>query len=176
MENFAVIDFETMGMSPSEKVRAVSVSLAVVKDGQVVERFHSLMNSGVPMPEDAEMLTGITSGMLANSPVSSVVMQQVVSLTKGCRLAAHNADFHQAFWLFELAASGIHQDDAPFICTLKLARQTYPGLDIYALNNLAAALGLPSEEGPESMPTNADLATNLLLHIQHEFEPRSRNS
>jgi len=166
MENFAVIDFETMGMSPGEKVRAVSVSLAVVKDGQVVERFHSLMNSGVLMPEDAEMLTGITSEMLAEAPHASVVMQKAFELSANSTLVAHNAPFHQAFWLFEMERAGLEKAERPFLCTQKLAQRLYPKLQNHSLSSLHKQLGLSSTGTPGQDETEADRVAQLYLHLQ----------
>ncbi|MEA3394324.1 MAG: exonuclease domain-containing protein, partial [Pseudomonadota bacterium] len=50
MSAFAVIDFETTGMSPDLGDRATEVAIVMVDGGRVVDRFQSLMNAGVRIP------------------------------------------------------------------------------------------------------------------------------
>ena len=49
MNTIAVIDFETTGISPNMGDRATEVAIVLLEDGQVVDRFQSLMNAGVLM-------------------------------------------------------------------------------------------------------------------------------
>jgi DNA polymerase-3 subunit epsilon len=58
MSRFAVIDFETTGLSPGNGDRATEVAIVLVEGGRVVDRFQSLMNAGVRVPA---FITGLTS-------------------------------------------------------------------------------------------------------------------
>ncbi|HRO80128.1 MAG TPA: exonuclease domain-containing protein, partial [Alicycliphilus denitrificans] len=57
----AVIDFETTGMMPAQGARATEVAIVLVEGGHVVERFQSLMQTGVWIPPFITRLTGITN-------------------------------------------------------------------------------------------------------------------
>ena len=47
MNTIAVIDFETTGISPGMGDRATEVAIVLLENGQVVDRFQSLMNAGL---------------------------------------------------------------------------------------------------------------------------------
>ena len=47
MSSIAVIDFETTGISPGMGDRATEVAVVLLENGQVVDRYQSLMNAGV---------------------------------------------------------------------------------------------------------------------------------
>ena len=55
----AVIDFETTGMAPAQGARATRWPSLLMEGEQVVDRFDSLMRTGVPIPPFIEQLTGI---------------------------------------------------------------------------------------------------------------------
>ena len=43
----AVIDFETTGLSPNYGDRTIEVGVVLVSNNKIVDRFQSLMNSGI---------------------------------------------------------------------------------------------------------------------------------
>ena len=47
MDTIAVIDFETTGLSPNRGDRATEIAAVLVRDGQIIDRYQSLMNAGV---------------------------------------------------------------------------------------------------------------------------------
>jgi len=42
--------------------------VVLVSDGETVDRFQSLMNSGVPIPADIQAFTGISNAMVRQAP------------------------------------------------------------------------------------------------------------
>ena len=64
MEVVAVIDFETTGLSPAQGDRATEIAAVLLKDGIIVDRYQSLMNSGAWVPSFIEALTGISNDMV----------------------------------------------------------------------------------------------------------------
>ena len=72
----AVIDFETTGMAPAQGARATEVAIVLMEGEQVVDRFDSLMRTGVPIPPFIEQLTGISNAMLAPAPPAEAVMRE----------------------------------------------------------------------------------------------------
>jgi len=63
MTDYAVIDFETTGLSPAMGARPTEIAVVRVREGEIVDRFQSLMNPGVRIPADIEAFTGITNAM-----------------------------------------------------------------------------------------------------------------
>ena len=106
-ESFIVLDFETTGMSPDEVARATEVGAVLVKDGQITDRFQSLMNAKVSIPPFIQDLTGIANSMVAKAPPSSDVMRRFASFIGSTPLVAHNASFDKKFLDAELARVGV---------------------------------------------------------------------
>ena len=75
MDNFAAIDFETAN---NERTSVCSVGVVIVKDGEIVDKFYSLIH---PEPDYYlywnTRVHGLTREDTANAPVFSEVWKQV---------------------------------------------------------------------------------------------------
>jgi DNA polymerase-3 subunit epsilon len=89
-EPFIVLDFETTGLAPTDGARATEVAGVLVQDGEIVDKFQSLMNSGVSIPPFIQQLTGITNRMIANAPPTAEVMREFLAFIGDMPLVAHN--------------------------------------------------------------------------------------
>ena len=61
MTTYAILDFETTGMSPDYGACPTEIAIVLVKDGQITDRYQSLMNGNTWIPPFIESLTGITN-------------------------------------------------------------------------------------------------------------------
>lgn len=173
METLAVIDFETTGLGAGRDGRATEIAAVLVRDGQIVGRFQSLMNSGAWVPPYITQLTGISNDMLRAAPPARAVMHEVARFTKGCRLVAHNAAFDRAFWHAELARAACESDAAPaFACTMLLSRRLYPHAANHRLGTLAALHDLPDTGRAHRALADAEVTAHLLLQIQRDVATR----
>ena len=93
LEAVAVIDFETTGLSPAQGDRATEIAVVILHDGQVVDRYQSLMNAGVRIPSYIQELTGISDAMIRSAPPVAEVMREVSAFVGDTPLVAHNASF-----------------------------------------------------------------------------------
>ena len=143
MSAFALIDFETTGLSPNLGDRPTEIAVIVVRDGQIVGEMASLMNPLRPIPREVEQLTGITSAMVAAAPAVHTVMRAACKLIGGLPIVAHNAAFDRRFWQAEtVAMSG--PAPARFACTMLLARRLYPHAANHRLGELVKLHRLPA--------------------------------
>jgi DNA polymerase-3 subunit epsilon len=140
MEEIAVLDFETTGLSPGQD-RPTEIAIALVREGVVIDRFQSLMNPGRWIASDVAHLTGITNDLVADAPPVHRVMREAARFVSGRPLVAHNAAFDRGFWTSELQRLGL-ASTAEFACTMLLARRLYPDAPNHRLGTLAAHLGL----------------------------------
>ena len=171
MNTIAVIDFETTGISPNMGDRATEVAIVLLEDGQVVDRFQSLMNAGVRINSFITQLTGITNEMVQAAPPAEQVMLEAARFVAGRPMAAHNAAFDKKFWQTELARCG--QDGShPFACTLLLSRRLYPQALNHKLGTLAALHHLPAAGRAHRALADAEVAAALLAHMQHDLKIR----
>lgn len=72
-----VIDFETTGLSPSRGDRATEIAAVLIENGEVVDRYQSLMKSGVRVPRYIESLDRALRTRCRQRPPSETVMQEV---------------------------------------------------------------------------------------------------
>lgn len=172
-ETIAVIDFETTGMSPQGGGRATEIAAVLVRDGQVVDQFQSLMRTGVWVPPFIEQLTGISNAMLATAPPAESVMRELALFTRGCPLVAHNASFDRGFWHHEMAQAACDPDPAhEFACTVLLARRLYPDAPNCKLGTLARHHALPDTGRAHRALADAQTTAHLLLRIQADVRER----
>ncbi|HJV63754.1 MAG TPA: 3'-5' exonuclease [Albitalea sp.] len=175
MESIAVIDFETTGMSPGQGARATEIGVALVRGGQIVGRYQSLMRTGAWVPPFIERLTGINNRMLADAPPADQVMREALAFVGDAPLVAHNAAFDRLFWSAELERAGCRaaQEAASrFACTLLLARRLIDDAPNHKLGTLAEWFDLPRSGRAHRALADAETAAHLLLRLQRDVERR----
>ncbi|MBP6652996.1 MAG: 3'-5' exonuclease, partial [Xylophilus sp.] len=171
MNPIAVIDFETTGMSPGQGARATEIGIVLVENGQVVDRFQSLMNTGVYIPGFITQLTGITNAMVAAAPAAAQVMADAARFVNGAPMVAHNASFDSKFWQAELALAGVAAPHV-FACTVLLSRRLYPQAPSHKLGTLVDYHHLPRTGRAHRALADAEMAAALLGQIQHDLRKR----
>ncbi len=168
MKAYAVIDFETTGLSPGLGARPTEVAVVIVSKDGIEARYQSLMNPGVHIPYDIQALTGITNDMVRNAPGVGEVMRQAVEFVGDYPLVAHNAAFDKKFWDTELQRIRLNRQHE-FTCSLLLARRIFPEAPNHKLGTLARTLGLPDTGRSHRALADAEVTAHLLLRIQQEL-------
>lgn len=168
MERIAVIDFETTGLSPNSSCRATEIAVVMLENGRIVERYQSLMNTGVRVPAFIEQLTGISNAMLRTAPPAEKVMEEVNEFVGCTPLVAHNASFDQKFWDFELGRIKRTRLQN-FACSLLLARRLMPAAPNHKLGTLTTFARLPHTGQAHRAMADAEMAANLMAHLADEL-------
>lgn len=166
----AVIDFETTGNSPQGGGRATEIAAVLLRDGEIVGQYQSLMNTGAWIPPMIERLTGISNEMLEDAPDAARVMREVAEFTADCGFVAHNASFDRGFWLHELDRAEVSPRVAPeFACTVKLARRLYPESPNCKLGTLARYHRLPDNGRAHRALADARTTAQLVQRMQRDI-------
>jgi len=169
----AVVDFETTGMGPTQGARATEIAVVLVHAGRIVDRYQSLMKTGVYIPAFITQLTGITNAMVQGAPPAEAVMREVAAFTRGVPLVAHNASFDKGFWQAEMAQAGLEPDPAhQFACTVLLSRRLYPEAPDHKLGTLTQWFGLQRDGRAHRAMSDADVTAQLLLRMQDDIADR----
>ena len=138
---FAVIDFETTGLS-ADCCRVIEVAAVIVRDGEVVDSYVQLMYPGYRIPPFITDLTGITNAMVKGKPTPEAVMPELKKFIGSRSCVAHNASFDSSFYHAEMSRAGIAHDRG-FLCTVKLSRRLIQDSPNHQLGTLAHHLNLP---------------------------------
>ncbi|WP_115686556.1 3'-5' exonuclease [Cupriavidus taiwanensis] len=168
METIAILDFETTGLSPTSGDRATEIAVLLVRNGQIVDRFQSLMNAGKHIPADVVRLTGITNEMISSAPRASKVMREAAMFVGKHSVIAHNASFDRRFWKAELEHVGSATEQR-FACTMLAARRIYPHAPNHKLPTLADMLKLPKGGRAHRAMADAEMANHLLSRLQRDI-------
>ncbi len=134
-ETIILLDFETSGLSPDYGDRAIEIGAVKLREGQVIDRFQSLMNSGVRINSFIENYTGITNQMVQDAPKTAEVMQEFAGFIGTTPLVAHNASFDRRFLDAEFKRVD-RQRKQDFGCSMLTARRIYPDAPNHKLETL----------------------------------------
>ncbi|MGO4813464.1 PolC-type DNA polymerase III [Cupriavidus sp. 2MCAB6] len=168
MQTIAVLDFETTGLSPNQGDRATEIAVILLRDGQIVDRYQSLMNAGRRIPSQVVNLTGITNDMIASAPAASKVMREAAQFVGKHPVVAHNAGFDRRFWQAELAHLGMSSDQS-FACTMLVSRRVYPHAQNHRLSTLVDMLRLPKSGRAHRAMADAQMTCHLWHRLQHDI-------
>ncbi|MDH6149338.1 MULTISPECIES: 3'-5' exonuclease [Paraburkholderia] len=168
MQTVAVLDFETTGLSPTQGDRATEIAVILLRDGEIVDRYQSLMNAGRRIPSDVVNLTGITNEMISSAPPVSKVMREVALFVGKHPVVAHNAGFDRRFWQAELAMVGMPANQT-FACTMLASRRIYPDAQSHRLSSLAEMLRLPKSGRAHRAMVDAEMTSHLWRRLQSDI-------
>jgi DNA polymerase-3 subunit epsilon len=171
MERFAVIDFETTGMSPDQGARATEIGVALLENGVIVDSFQGLMNAGAWIPPFIEELTGISNAMIRKAPPAAEVMREAAAFVGDCPLVAHNASFDSKFWDAELMRIGLRRQQ-DFACSMLLARRVFPAAPSHKLGTLVSYADLPVTGQFHRALADAEMTAHLLARMCQELRQR----
>jgi len=139
MRDFAAIDFETAN---AERSSVCSVGVVVVRGGEVVDTFYSLIQ---PEPNYysywCTRVHGLCQADTDDAPIFPEVWAQVEPLIHGLTLVAHNSPFDQGCLKAVFKTYQMDYPDYQFLDTLRAARHKLPDLDNHQLHTVAAACG-----------------------------------
>ncbi len=142
---YAVVDLETTGGIPKrDKITEIAI---ILFDGQkIIKEFQSLINPERSIPPNITRITGITNEMVVDAPKFFEVAKDVVELTEGAIFVAHNVRFDYHFLREEFKKLGFTFTRRN-LCTVKLSRKAFPGLDSYSLGNLIRYFKIDVDNG-----------------------------
>ena len=139
MKDFAAIDFETANM---ERSSVCAVGVVVVRDGEITERFYSLIQ---PEPNYysywCQRVHGLGHSDTDDAPVFPRVWAQIEPLIKGLPLVAHNRPFDEGCLKAVFRVYQMDYPDYEFLDTLSASRRLLPDLENHQLQTVAAACG-----------------------------------
>ena len=167
-----VLDFETTGLQPEHGDRITEVGMVRIEGGQLVDRFSSLVNCGVQIPRSISVYTGITQQMVDAAPPVNDVLRRMATFTNGAAVVAHNARLDQRFAAAESRRLKIRHSAEPFICSMRLARHTYPELDTHSLASLALMLKLRWSGPAHRAAADAEMTAQLMLRLGVDLAAR----
>jgi DNA polymerase-3 subunit epsilon len=121
----ACVDLETTG-GHAVRDRVIEAGIVLLRDGEVVDEYATLVNPGVRIPHAIQQFTGISEAMVADAPRFAEIAGELAARLEGRLFVAHNARFDYGFLRSEFRRLG-RRFRAPVLCTVRLSRALTPG-------------------------------------------------
>jgi len=140
--SYVVVDTETTGGRAWSGDRITEIAAVVVRDGEIVELFETLVNPQRSIPYFVTQLTNITWDMVRDKPTFDRVVPDVMRVLEGNVFVAHNMMFDWRFVTSELSRSTGRKLQGRRLCTVKIARKVLPQLSRRSLDHVARYYGV----------------------------------
>ena len=158
---FVIFDLETTAMKP-ENGYIVDIAALRVRDGQVVDRFESLVNPGRPIV--GHQVHGINTDDVANAPTAAEVLTNFTQWVGDAPVVAHNISFDLPYLLRHLP-NDVKWEPTAVFDTLELAYQLYPDAGAWKLSDLVRfVFGREHVVAHRAMP-DAEATAELFLNF-----------
>jgi DNA polymerase III subunit epsilon len=135
---YAAFDLETANKDLSS---ICAIGLVVIDGGEVVKRVSYLVR---PPKLDFEYtgINGIGQNDVKDKPAFHELWPELKQYFQNRFVIAHNADFDVSALRHVLNLYGISHPTLCYLCTRKLAKRLWPGLDSYGLARVSIHLGV----------------------------------
>ncbi len=163
-------DIETTGLY-KKTCKIIEIAAAILRNGEICERYQTYVNPNCSIPEKISELTGITNGMVADAPTIETVLPEFLEFVRGRPFAAHNAEFDIGFIAQACQELGIEYK-FNYMDSLELSRKMLPDLKNHKLDTVAKALKLPKFEHHRALDdavTVAFIMRSLFTRIREEY-------
>ncbi|MBE6655344.1 MAG: PolC-type DNA polymerase III [Ruminococcaceae bacterium] len=130
-----VFDLETTGLSAAN-CQIIEFGAVKLINGEIVDRFSSFSNPGVPIPEKITELTSITDEMVKDAPPVDTVLKDFLAFVGDSLLVAHNAKFDTGFLRAAAERSGVAFEN-PWLDTVAISQYVNPDLKKHTLDAIA---------------------------------------
>ena len=169
---FAIVDIETTG-GIARRDKITEIGIIVFQNGEVLDKFTTLIDPERSIPVEITRITGITNEMVASAPKFYEVAKEIIIRLQDCVFVAHNVHFDYNFIREEFSQLGYHFNSKK-LCTLQLSRRQFKGLRSYSLGSLIQHFDIVVNARHRAM--DDCLATlELFKKILHEQSAESLN-
>lgn len=140
--SYVVVDTETTGGSHWLYDKITEIAAVVVRNGEIVDVYETLVNPQRPIPPFVSRLTNITWDMVKDAPTFDRVAPELMRVLEGNVFVAHNANFDWRFITSEITRATGHQLRGRRLCTVKMARKVLPQISRRSLDHVARYYGV----------------------------------
>jgi DNA polymerase-3 subunit epsilon len=175
---FIVCDVETTGLSAYDN-RVTEVAFIKVRNGEILDKYSTLVNPGQHIPREITNLTGITNEDVFNKQSFSEIAQDIINFIgdpeeENIVFTGHNVGFDYKFIQQSFFRAGL-KFEMRSLCTCKLARRLLRRLKSKSLSNVAAHYDIKIKKAHRAYD-DALATTRILMNFleilteEHEFE------
>ncbi len=181
---FCVFDLETTGGNHKYD-KIIEIGLIKIKNLQIIEKKHYLINPEIKIPEFIQKLTSIGQADVAVCPTIDEVIEDVLDFMGNSVLVAHNTSFDIPFFNSVLKRLNIAERKNKSICTNLMTKYLIPNLLNSNLNYMSKIFNIKHAKAHRALD-DALATAELLIHflsifikkgikkINHLYYPRNK--
>jgi DNA polymerase III epsilon subunit family exonuclease len=166
---FTVLDLETTGLN-AKKNAITEVTAIQFRNGVEIGKYSTLVKPTEPIPEEVELLTGITNDMVKNSPALIMVLSELSGfIGDSPMIVGHNVSFDIGFLREKVSQNGLsvfldRYDLSRAFCTKVLAQKALPSLPSYEGIVVATAIGYHNPN-PHRAEADVRMSAGILFEL-----------
>lgn len=143
VDEYVVFDLETTGLSPWGGDEIVEIGAMRIFGNEIDDKeiFHTLVNPGRPISDEASRINGITNAMVADAPSVQEVFPKFLDFVGQAWLVAQNARFDMSFITKYLMQFKVKRELEVFD-TVTFSRRAFPSENRHNLDVISSRLGL----------------------------------
>ena len=164
-QDYVVVDIETTGSWASGD-RITEIGAVKIRNHEVVDGWHSLLNPQRSIPARIVQLTGITNDMVRNAPLFAEIADGFMEFMSDGIFVAHNVNFDYGFIAYEYERLE-RRFRFPRLCTCAGMRRRFPGHKSYSLGNLCEIYEINLKDHHRAL-CDAQAASHLLNLINQK--------
>lgn len=165
LDSYVSIDLETTGLNP-KRDKIIEIGAVRVIEGQLTERFSSLVNPGRKLDGHVVELTGIRDEDLQQAPCLEEIFPELTVFLGDSVLLGHSVLFDYSF-LKKAAVNQKLSFEKKAVDTLKIARKVLPQLEHRNLGYLCAYYRIPHQ--PHRALADAEATSRLYTCLARQF-------
>jgi DNA polymerase-3 subunit epsilon len=158
-----IFDFETTGLSGEDRI--CEVALVVAREGEVLERYHTLVNPGRDIGPEAVSIHGISNADVRHAPQFEDILPELRPFfLRDIPWISHNLSFDLRMLSYGWPAKSWPQG-IPTLCTLSFARNKHPTTRMRGTHKLPDLANYFYVDYEASKLHQADYDTEVLAQI-----------
>ena len=181
-----VLDTETTGLYTDKGDRIIEIgAIELINHIPSGNTFHTYLNPLIEgeMSDESFKVHGLTTEFLANKPLFSEVVEDLISFIGGSKLIIHNAKFDLGFINYEIqrlknSDLAIYEklpygeiESENVVDTLEIAKNLYPGKSV-SLDSLCIKFGINNKrKGKHGALIDSEILSEVYLELSGGKQP-----
>ncbi len=166
LSQFTAFDYETTGLDPYND-RIIEIAAIRFIDGEISDRFVSLINPERDISPMITEITGISNKMVSTAPTEELIVDDFLHFLGDNPLVAHNIHFDEKFLSQLCTRLGRDEPDNLKYDTLQLARSLYFDLPVFNLSALSEHFGLSSKGAHRAEKDTENTGLIFIKLVEH---------